>query len=218
VNSEQTPPKKRGCFFYGCVSFIVLSLLVVLLGYLGVRYVIRVTHEYTDNKPVLVESMEVSPAQLQALRTRIAEFKAVLDDQKTSQELALSAEDINALIASEPDLKDLKNKLFVIIDGDHIKGKVSIPLDNFGPLRLKGRYLNGVATFKASLENGALMVALDDLEVKGKPLPARILAQFKNQNLAQNAQRDPATAQAIQKFESIRVKDGSIILKNKTKP
>ena len=78
--------------------------------------------------------------------------------------------------------------------------------------------LNGVATFKASLENGALMVALDDLEVKGKPLPARILAQFKNQNLAQNAQRDPATAQAIQKFESIRVKDGSIILKNKTKP
>jgi len=101
--------------------------------------------------------------------------------------------------------------------GNRIRAKVSVPLDNFGPLKLKGRYLNGVGTFKASLENGVLVVTLDDLEAKGKPVPAPMLAQFKKQNLAQDIQGKPNAAATIAKFESIRIKDGAVILKNKVK-
>jgi len=215
VSNEQTPPKKRGCFFYGCLSLLVLSLVLVLIGYLGYRHLISwVVAEYTDTKPVLIESVEVSPAQLQALQKRVADFKAALD-QKVSQELRLTAEDINALIANDPGEKQLKNKLFVMIDGDRVTGKVSWPLDKVWPSKLKGRYLNGVATFKPSLENGVLLVTLEDLQVKGKPLPAQMLAQFKKQNLAEDIQKDAQTAQTIQKFESIRVTNGAVVLKSR---
>jgi hypothetical protein len=216
VSNEQTPPKKRGCFFYGCLSLVVLSLVLVLVAYLGYRHLISwVVAEYTDTKPVVIESVEVSPAQLQALQKRVADFKAALDDQKFSQELRLTAEDINALIANDPGEKQLKNKLFVMIDGDRITGKVSWPLDKVWPSKLKGRYLNGVATFKPSLENGVLLVTLEDLQVKGKPLPAQMLAQFKKQNLAEDIQKDSQNAQTIQKFESIRVTNGAVVLKSR---
>jgi len=186
-----------------------------LIGYLGYRHLISwVVAEYTDTKPVLIESVEVSPAQLQALQKRVADFKAALD-QTVSQELRLTAEDINALIANDPGEKQLKNKLFVMIDGDRVTGKVSWPLDKVWPSKLKGRYLNGVATFKPSLENGVLLVTLEDLQVKGKPLPAQMLAQFKKQNLAEDIQKDAQTAQTIQKFESIRVTNGAVVLKSR---
>ncbi len=217
MNSDQNPPKKRGCFFYGCLSMIVLSLVAVLLIYLGFRYVGRVADEYTDSKPATIETVEISPARLEALQKRLAAFREVLDAQKVSEELTLSADDLNALIANEPGLKDLRNKLFIIIEGDRIKGKVSIPLDKFPVLKLKGRFLNGTATFKASLENGSLLVMLDDLEVKGKPLPAQFLSPMKKQNLARDAQQDPKAAQAIQKFDTIRIQDGAVIVKNKVK-
>lgn len=217
MNSDQNPPKKRGCFFYGCLSMIVLSLVAVLLIYLGFRYLGRVAEEFTDSKPALIETVEVSPARLEALQKRLAAFKEVLDAQKVSEELSLSAEDLNSLIANEPGLKELRNRVFVSIEGDWIKGKVSIPLDKFPLFRLKGRYLNGTATFKASLENGHLLVMLDTLEVNGKPLPAQFLSQLRKQNLAQDVQQDPKTAQAIQKFETIRIQDGSVIVKNKVK-
>lgn len=194
----------------------MLSLVLVLVGYLGYRHLITwVVAEYTDSKPAVIESVEVSPAQFQALQKRVTDFKAALDDQKLSQELRLTAEDINALIANDPGEKQFKNKLFVMIDGDRITGKVSWPLDKVWPSKLKGRYLNGVATFKPSLENGLLLVTLEDLQVKGKPLPARMLAQFKKQNLAEDLQRDVQTARTIQKFDSIRVTNGAVVLKSR---
>jgi len=217
MNAEQAPPKRRGCFFYGCLSCIILSLVVVLVGYLGFRYLSNKVLEFTDTKPILIESVQVSPAQLNALTNRIAAFARGLEEQKLPQELRLTAEDLNVLIASDPSAKELKNKIFIIIDDDRIQGKVSWPLDNFGPLRLKGRYLNGLATFKASLQNGNLQVVLDGLEVNGKPVPAQTLAAFKNQNLAQNVQNDPRNAQLLQRFESIQITNAAVILRSKVK-
>ncbi len=217
MNAEQTVPKKRGCFFYGCLSCIILSLVVVLLGYLLFRYIGNRVLEFTDTKPMLLESVQVSPAQLQVLQKRLADFTKALNEQKEATELRLTAEDLNALIANEPSCKALKNKLFVIIDGDRIQGKVSWPLDNFPFLKLKGRYANGLATFRVSLEKGNLHVTMDDLQVNGKSLPGNVLSQIKTRNLAEDVQNDPKNAEEIRKFESIQIKDGAVILKNKVK-
>lgn len=217
MTNEQGPPRKRGCFFYGCLTCIVLSLVVVLVGYLGLRYVRNRLMEFTDTKPALIESVEVSAAQYEALEKRLADFGRVLDEKKVSQELRLTAEDINALIAKEPKLKEMKNKVFVLIEGDRLQGKVSWPLDNFGPFKLKGRYLNGVATLKASLRDGIPLLMVDAVDVNGKTPPPWFVAPMKRRNLAQNMQDNPKTAEQIKKFESIEIKDGAVILKNKAK-
>jgi hypothetical protein len=124
----------------------------------------------------------------------------------------LAADDLNALIAHQ---KELADKLFVRIDEDNIKGEVSFPLPDVGPFKLKGRYLNGTAAFKVTLENGALDVRLQEVLVKGKPLPGVFFNELKKQNLAKDAQQDPQTAADVQKFESIRITNSTVILRNK---
>jgi hypothetical protein len=226
VSAEQSPPKKRGCFFYGCLSLIIVSVAGVLVGYLAIRHVINwLVADYTESKPALIESIEVSSAQREDLQRRIAEFVDVLQSQKTAQELRLTSDDLNVLIATEPKMKDLKDRVFLTIEDERIRGNVSIPLEKLGSRnfdlgiwrKLKGRYLNGTAEFKASLETNHLLVTVENLQVKGRPLPTKFLAQVRQWNLAEDAQHDTNTARWIQKFESIRVTNSLVILKNKVR-
>jgi hypothetical protein len=221
VSTPAQPPVKRGCFFYGCISSIVLVLLMGLGGYLGVRYFIKTTDrlisEYTDTMPMMLEKVEVSADHLKEVQQRVATFKEALDKQSSAQELALSAEDINTLIAGDPAFREWRDKLFVHIEGDRIQGQLSLPLEEIGWKKLKGRYLNGTATFKCSLEKGALKVVLDDVAVKGKPLPATLRAVLLNRNLVEDARNNPKNANAVQQFDTIKVEGGKLIFKNKVK-
>ena len=215
MNTEQAPPKKRGCLFYGCLSCIILSLVVVLLGYLVLRYLSNRVLEFTDTKPVSIESVQVSPAQLDALKKRIAAFMEILQEQKMSNELRLSAEDLNALIATDPSVKELRNKLFVMIDDSRLRGKVSWPLDD---VKLQGRFLNGEATLKPSIQNGAIQVTIDSFEARGRAIPPQFLSLLNHQLLARfKEQLSSKNSTTIQKFESIQIKEGAVVLKSKGK-
>jgi hypothetical protein len=215
MSNESNPPKQRGCFFYGCLSLAVLGLLFIVLGVVGYfvvkSTVARWTNDYTETTPALVEKVEYPRAKMDALRAQLAAFKGALDKGTNQMELVLTADDLNAFIAQE---KGIQGKLFVRID-DRIKGELSLPLEDIGPLKLKGRYLNGTVTFKVVLAKGALDVRLDDVTVKGKPLPGMMLSELKKQNFAQNFQKDPKTAADIAKFESVQITNGTVILRNR---
>ncbi len=214
-------PKRRGCFFYGCVSMVVLSFIGVVLAVVlflnAPRFLTRLALPYTDTAPVQLERVEVSPAELKALQERIAAFQEALQGQKTSQELVLTDHDLNALISNDPNLKEFRDKLLVSIEGNAIRGKVSWPLSDWGPLRLKGRYLNGDVAFRVSLQDGHLGVFIDDIQVKGQPLPKPLLSRLKAEDLAEGFQSDPGAAAEIQKFDTIKVENGKLILRNKPK-
>ena len=219
---NESDHKKRGCFVYGCVSAIILLVLTCVVLFIGYRFVKakldQGINEYTEAVPVSVEKAEVSAARLDEIQQRLANFKDALDKQEVSQELVLSAEELNGLIAGDASLKEFRDKVYVFIDGDRVKGKVSMPLKDIGPLKLNGRFLNGIASFKVSLEKGHLDVRLDEVEVKGRPLPAVVMNELKKRNLAQPAEGDPESAARIEKFESIRIEDGKVILRNRVKP
>jgi hypothetical protein len=216
MSNESNPPKQRGCLFYGCLSLSILGLLAIVLGVVAYFWVKSTTarwiRDYTDTAPAPIEKVQYSPAQMDALNARVAAFKDALEKGKGTTELVLTAEDLNALIAKQ---KDLADRLFIRMDEDNIKGDISFPLPDIGPFKLKGRYLNGTAAFKVALENGSLDVRLQDVLVKGKPLPGVFFNELKKQNLAKDAQQDPQTAGDIQKFESIRITNSSVILRNK---
>jgi len=115
----------------------------------------------------------------------------------------------------------LKGKLHIAIEGDQIKSQVSIPMDEFARLpglsRLKGRYLNGSAALKASFNNGALFLTMQSLQVKGRSPPDAFMSSLRAQNLAQNMDQDPKSADVLRKIESIEVKDGNITIKAKAR-
>ena len=216
MSNESNPPKQRGCFFYGCLSLAVLGLLFIVLavvGYFVVKSTVaRWVNDYTETTPVLVEKVEYPPAKMDALRAQLTAFNDALARGTNEMELVLTADDLNALISQE---KELQGKVFVRVD-DRIKGELSLPLEDIGPLKLKGRYLNGAVVFKVSLANGALDVRLDDVTVKGKPLPGMLFSEFKKQNLAQNFQNDSQTATNLARLDSIQITNGTVILRNKT--
>ena len=213
MNDGSNPPKQRGCLFYGCLTLGILALLmivgVIVVGYFAKRAINRWVADYTDSAPAVIQRVEYPAEQLQALRARLKAFKEAMNQGGESVELLLSADDLNALITAE---KDLSGKAFVQIDGETIKGNISLPLDDLGPLKLKGRYLNGTGAFKVALENGFLDVTLDTLEVKGKSLPQPLLKELKKQNLAKDVASEPEAKATIEKLQSIQIKDGKVIL------
>jgi len=216
MSSEINPPKKRGCLFYGCLSLTVLALLLVLGGIAGYLFVKRTTErwiaDFTETTPAQIEKVEYSRVQTDAMQERLATFKQALDGGTNLLELILTADDLNALISTQRELKD---RLFVKIDGDQVRGEISMPLNNLGPLKLNGRYLNAAVTFKITLANGSLDVRLQDAQVKGRPLPSMVLSEFKKNNLAQEYQKDPKVAADLEKFDAVQVTNGTVILRNK---
>ncbi|WP_404310807.1 hypothetical protein [Neorhodopirellula lusitana] len=127
------------------------------------------------------------------------------------KELVLTANEINALINSE---EELRKRVFVRIEDGRLFGTISIPTDMVPGG--SGRYLNADGEFDVSMKDGILVVRLVDASVKGERIPDEILEGFSQGNLAKDAYKDTKNAEILRKFESIEVKDDSIILKLKT--
>ena len=216
MSNEINPPKKRGCLFYGCLSLAVIALLAIVAGIIGYFVIKNVTtgwiRDYTETTPAQIEKVEYTRAQTDAMQKRLANFKQALDGGTNLMEFILTADDLNALISTQRELKD---KLFVRIDGDQLRGEISMPLSDLGTFKLSGRYLNATATFKIALANGALDVRLQDAQVKGRPLPSMVLSEFKKNNLAQEFQKDPKAAADIAKFDTVQVTNSTVLLRNK---
>jgi hypothetical protein len=221
TNPEPVPPKKRGCFFYGCITCIILVLIAGIGLYIGVHYALKYANamvtEYTDTSPIVLPKSDLPPDDLKQLKARVAAFNAAMDAHTNVPPLILTGQEINALISDNPKAKEFKDKFVVALEGDEIKGQLSLPLDGIPQLQIfnvKGRYLNGSGTFKASITNGLLSVTVQSLEVKGKPLPAKFLAGLQQQNLAQSI-NDQTNNTAFENYESVVVKDGTLIVKPK---
>ena len=230
MTNFSTPPtparKKRGCLFYGCLTLVILAILIGVAGFFAVRYALnKVTaliEQYTDPAPVALPQAELSAGDYEQLQGRLAEFQEALDGRKEGPPLALTAAELNALIANHPSTKEWKDRLRVTIDGDQVKGQVSLPLDGIANMpflsRLKGRYLNGSTVLKASLENGLLDVHMMSLETKGVKPPEEIMAQLRAENLAKGLQNQPEIAANLRKLESLEIKDGVVTLRAKPPP
>jgi len=217
------PPRQRGCFFYGCI--IASILLVLVLALIGVgafflyRFVGQVVEQYTATAPRDLPKVEMPAGQRDSLKKRVEEFRKAVNEGRAAEPLVLTSDDLNALIEEEP---NLKGKIYVKIEGDDLKGQISFPLEMFskapGLGMLKGRYLNGEADLKASLDNGILIVTLDSLEVNGMRPPPDVMTKLREQNLAKDAYSNPKTAEMLRKVESLEIKDGKVIIRVRGKP
>jgi len=209
-----SPParKGRGCLFYGCLTCLALLLVASLMAFFTVRYVRNRIADYTDAAPMKLPKVELADEELKQLNERVKSFGDAMEKGQPTDPLVLTERDVNALLASAAGTKELADKFYVSLDGDQVKGRVSIPIPNLGWLG-KGRYLNGDATFDVSLENGVVRVTAREVHVKGRPLPDSVIARWRQENLAKDIFKDPENAEAIRKFESIQVHDGRVVIK-----
>jgi hypothetical protein len=218
MTNPEYPKKRRGCFFYGCITCLVLFLVVGLMAVLAVRYVAgqlnAVIAEYTDTSPMALPKVNMPADEVKKLQERVDAFGKAADAHTNTPPLVLTGLEINALLANNS--SELKDKVYVSLEGSEVKGQISLPLEKYFKIWLihtQGRYLNGAATMNVALTNSTLSVLLQSLEVKGKPLPEKFMAGLRGQNMAANANNDPNESAFIGRFESIVVTNGTIILK-----
>jgi len=202
----------RGCLFWGGIIAGALLLMVCLAMFIGYRFAKGLVNEFTDAEPMALPTVNMSAEEVSRLRNRVSEFSRAVDENRPVQPLVVTTDEINALIATEPDAAQFRNHVYVMIEGDQVKGQVSIPAERFGFKPLRGRYLNATATLNVSLADGLLRVNADALTVKGKPLPDSFMQHVRVENFAQEFNQDPKYKPALDKLETIQVKDGKLII------
>jgi len=215
-NAPTQPAKaRRGCFFYGCITSLVLLLVLTIAIIAGVYYVKKkvsgLVANYTDSQPMTLPAVQMSKADLDKLKQRFDSFEAAVRDQKPTEPLVLTAEEINALIATAGDAQKFKGKVYITLDGDKVKGDLSLPLQDLAGLKMfKGRYLNGSGTFAVSLQNGVLFVAPQTITVKGQTVPDAYMQGIRSQNFAAGLTNDANAMAVLGRLQEIQVKDGKV--------
>ncbi len=215
MSYQSVPEKKpRGCFFYGClfaVIFLVLGVVVVGGGLFWIyRVAINATKEYTDTAPEAMPPLTMPEAERQALRDKVTAYNKALNERKATEPLVLTADDLNALIDDNP---KLKGRAHVEIKDDKIDSRISIPVGEFIPLgELQGRYLNGSAKVILKVSEGMVDVRLEDVTVKGKPLPAEFAKELRNRNVVRDSANNGNMDKSLAEVQSVVVKDGTVII------
>ena len=92
---------------------------------LGYRYFVEFVEENTATAPRELPRVEVAPEARLAIKEKVEDFEKPAAAEP-DQNLVLTADEINALIDENP---DLKGQIYVTIQGDRVKGKLSLSLE-----------------------------------------------------------------------------------------
>ena len=194
--------------FYGGIVSAVLVLTVLLAAFAGYRYVHGLVDQYADTKPVALPTVKLSDEEISKLHERVKTFTRAVGDGKATEPLVLTADEVNALIATNA-TSEVHQHVYVTLEGDQAIAQVSIPADS---LMLRGCYFNGEAAFSVSLHNGELVVNLTSLSVKGKPLPDSFMAQIRHENFAAGWTNDPDLSASIRKLEDVQITNSKVAI------
>lgn len=217
--ASATKKQGRGCCFYGCLTAVVLTIILGISMFFivkkGLNMLLDFALENTTTTPIPLPTLDVTQDEYLQTKKKFEDFKKAVESGVGVESVEFTARELNSLIAQNPDMAELKDKVFLELQGSRIGGKINLPLDLFDPQGrflekwgLKGRYFTGEAKFLVSLENGILFVTLDQMIVGGKELPEEILSGSRGKNLAEELHKDPKKMELIRKLQNIKVENG----------
>ena len=212
---HQVEKKGSGCWKWGAIGCLAVLFLLVIGGFIAYRvtmkFVSEVTEEYTSLEPMELPAVNASRTEINDVMERVRMFTSNLDEEKDPAPLILNSQDINILINNHPDWKNLAGLANVTIEGNQVKGKISIPLGEISSI-FEGRYLNGEAVIRVGMTEGIPFLVIDSVEVGGKELPEDFMRELQKQNMWQRSNNNPGVNEVIEKLESISVRDGMMVI------
>ena len=205
---EPPPPQRKGgCCGKGC---LILAAFLILLGiafaagtYFAVRYL---RAEYFPAQRAALPPAVATPDQQQAVRTRWDEFEAAARADEPAR-IELTADDLNALIASEP---DLRGKAQVTIENNIGHLRVSVPLEAVPWLR--GHYVNAECTVQSAPDGNPDHARVTQIAINGRPVGEELLRW---QYGAWSLRRYMSTWSTERNLDTFEIAGGKVILENK---
>ena len=186
----EPPPKRRmGCLGKGCLTLIVLAILLAVVG-VGGSFWVR--HVYLSDKPAPIPEATASPettaptpgeTSMATAKEKSAEVRERLDTMKKAGRahertgVELTAADINSLIAAN---RKSRGTASVGINDTTLQAQFSIPLQRLdlpfrNALGLGDRYLNGSVSIVAPPGTNASSVQLSEVTLNGHTIPGGLL-------------------------------------------
>jgi len=179
-----------GCLAKGCLIFIVLAILLLVVGIGGTLWSVR--HVYLSDKPAPIpevtpatETTAAAPGEINeaAVREKSAEVRERLDTMKKASRahertgMELTAADINSLIAAN---RKSRGTASVGINDTALQAQFSIPLQRLdvpfrNALGLGDRYLNASVSIVAPPGTNANTVQLSEVKLNGHTISAGLL-------------------------------------------
>ena len=217
----EPPPRQRGlgCFARGCLILLVFAIVLVIACVAGMWwglqrhsalihgiYWLAKTHSISD-APAPVPEFTASDSQIRNFKERWQDF-----EQKTRAgqpaEIELSADDINTLIATNP---DVRGKWFVSIEGNQLRIQVSMPLEDM--LNRPGYYFNGDITIDLKGAQSLEEPQLNRIIVNGEQVPKDLFTWKYHSRRLQEYLGDYRNTYNL---GTIEVRDGKVILRSRT--
>jgi len=217
----EAPPRRKGlgCFARGCLILLVFAIVLAIAGFAGMywglhpysalfygSYWLAKTRSIAE-APTPVPEFSASDQQIQRARERWQDF-----EQKTRAgqpaEIELSADDINALIATSD---DIRGKVFVSIDGSKLRLVMSLPIG--GVLGRPGYYFNGDVIIELKGVQPLESPQFSRITINGEQAPIDFLNWTYRSRQLREYLAEQGNAYDV---GTIEVRDGNVILRSRT--
>lgn len=217
----EAPPHRKnlGCSGRGCLIFLIFAIVLAIACFAGMywglhrhsalfygSYWMAKTRSLAE-APTPVPEFNGSEQQIQVAEGRWQDFQ-----QKTragqSAEIELSADDINALIAAN---EDLRKKVFVSIDQDRLRLQMSVPIGEF--FGRPGYFFNGDVIIEPEGAQSLDGPRFSRVTINGEQAPT----DFLNWKYGSRQLREYLIDQRnTYDIDTIEIRDGKAILRSRS--
>jgi hypothetical protein len=165
----EPPPQRHGvgCFVKGCLILVVFVILLALSFVAG--YYFAQKHEYFSTHHEPLPTSYATVEEENEVRARWDAFETAAKANETAR-IELSADDVNALIASEP---KLRGNAYVAVDGSTGHLQLSMPLAK--GRWFHGRYFNAQCSVQSGTDGKPQDVRISSIMVNGRPVGDEVL-------------------------------------------
>ena len=169
----EPPPAQRGlgCFAKGCLILVVFFILLAAAFVAGTYYAAKYLRtEYFSVHPERLPISQATVEEEQAVRARWDAFEKAAHANQAAR-IELTADDLNALIASEP---KLHGNAYATIEDNTAHLQLSMPI---GKARwLNGSYLNAQCSVQAAPSGKPEAALITSIIVNGRPVGEEFLS------------------------------------------
>jgi hypothetical protein len=181
-------PRGQSSPLYGCAI-----LLIAILTFGGTAFYMFIYTPYMQNKEISgftvqdappLEAIKVEEAQKATIRTKLNTFATVANLGKPVT-LTLTPEDLNTIVllaaeAGVADYRDMVRFTGFNAAAQSLEANIRWKMNNLPFVEAPDRYLAGHATFKPVIENGALELHIETIDVPGKSVSEGFVRQLHN--------------------------------------
>lgn len=172
-----------GCFAKGCLTLIIIGVILVAVVVGGSFFVLnRAIHVFTSTEPVQIQVRQSTPAELQVAKAKLDTLRSAARNHQEAT-IEFNANEINALIANEPEFRGARGHVHVDIANSIASLEVSAPLDSMHWNRFKGRWFNGNLQFGFSFVDDNFNFDIRSAEANGHQFPRGLLTSDVMQSL-----------------------------------